>query len=63
MPLINIQVLEGRSPEKIEALMKNVSNTVSESLDAPIENVRVIVNEVPKSHWSVGGKTAEKLGK
>ncbi|MGJ9458717.1 4-oxalocrotonate tautomerase [Oceanobacillus sp. CF4.6] len=63
MPLINIQVLEGRSPEKIEALMKNVSNTVSESLDAPIENVRVIVNEVPKTHWSVGGKTAKNLGK
>ncbi|WP_404451843.1 4-oxalocrotonate tautomerase [Virgibacillus necropolis] len=63
MPLINIQIMEGRSPDKIEAVMKNVTDTVSESLDAPKENVRVIVTEVPKTHWSIGGTSANKLGK
>ncbi|WP_077328502.1 4-oxalocrotonate tautomerase [Virgibacillus siamensis] len=63
MPLVNIQVLEGRPQEKIDALMANVADTVSETLDAPKQNVRVIVSEVPKTHWSVGGKSAKELGK
>ncbi|MFC3040489.1 4-oxalocrotonate tautomerase [Virgibacillus xinjiangensis] len=63
MPLVNVQIMEGRSKEKIETMMENVTNTISESLDAPKENVRVIVTEVPKSHWAIGGTSAEKLGR
>jgi 4-oxalocrotonate tautomerase len=61
MPLINIQVLEGRSQEKIDKLMKDVTETVSESFGAPKENIRVIVREVPKTHWSIGGVSASEL--
>lgn len=63
LPIINVQLMEGRSPEKIEDMLKKVTDTVSESLDAPRENIRVIVQEVPKTHWAIGGNTAEKLGK
>ncbi|WP_028782161.1 4-oxalocrotonate tautomerase [Thalassobacillus devorans] len=63
MPIINVQLMEGRDPEKIETLMKNLTETVSESLGAPKENVRVLVNEVPKTHWSIGGTSAKQLGK
>lgn len=63
MPIINVQMMEGRDPDKIESLMKNLTDTVSESLGAPKENVRVLVNEVPKTHWSIGGKSAKELGK
>lgn len=63
MPLVNIQLLEGRPQEKIEALIKNVTETVSDSLDAPVENVRVVVTEVPKTHWGIGGKTAVERGR
>ena len=55
--------MEGRTPEKIEALLKNVTNSVSESLDSPKENVRVIVTEVPKTHWVIGGTSAKELGR
>lgn len=63
MPLINVQIMEGRPSEKIEKMMENVTNAASESLDAPKENVRVIVQEIPKTHWAIGGTTAKKLGK
>ncbi|GGC97957.1 putative tautomerase [Thalassobacillus devorans] len=63
MPIINVQMMEGRDPEQIETLMKNLTDTVSESLGAPKENVRVLVNEVPKTHWSIGGTSAKALGK
>ncbi len=61
VPLINIQVLEGRPQEKIDALMKNVTETVSETLEVPKKNVRVIVTEVPKTHWSIGGVSASEI--
>lgn len=63
MPLVNIQLMEGRPQEKIDLLIKNVTDTVSESLDAPKENVRVIVTEIPKTHWGIGGKSAADLGR
>lgn len=63
MPLINVQIMEGRSSEKIERMMEDITDAASESLDAPKENVRVIVQEIPKTHWSIGGATAKKLGK
>ncbi|SDM78437.1 4-oxalocrotonate tautomerase [Psychrobacillus sp. OK028] len=63
MPLVNIQILEGRSPEMINDLMKNVTDTVSESLETPKKNIRVIVTEVPKTHWAIGGTSAKDLGR
>ena len=63
LPLIQVHMMEGRAPEKIEELIKNVTNTVSETLDAPRENVRVLVTEVPKTHWGIGGTSAKGLGR
>lgn len=63
MPLIQVQIMEGRPPQKIDALIKNVTATVSETLDSPKENVRVIVTEVPKTHWGIGGTSAKDLGR
>lgn len=63
MPLIQVQIIEGRPEEKVEELIKNITDTVSETLDAPKENIRVIVNEIPNTHWGIGGESAKKLGR
>lgn len=63
MPFVHIQMMEGRPPEKIDELIKNVTATVSETLDAPKENVRVLITEVPKTHWGIGGVSAKDLGR
>lgn len=63
MPIINISILEGRPEEKISLLIKNITETVSETLDAPKENIRVIVTEVPKSRWASGGITMAERGR
>lgn len=55
MPIINVQMLEGRPKEKIAEVIQNITNTVSETLDAPKESIRVIVTEVPKTHWGIAG--------
>ncbi|SDM38331.1 4-oxalocrotonate tautomerase [Bacillus sp. OK048] len=56
MPIINVQMMEGRPKEKIAEVIQNITNTVSETLDAPKENIRVIVTEIPKTHWGKAGK-------
>mgnify|MGYP001293516930 FL=1 len=63
MPIAQINILEGRTDEQKEALIKEVSEAIVRSLDAPIESVRVIINEMPKQHFGIGGQSAEKLGR
>lgn len=54
MPIIQISLVEGRDNKVIEDCIRNVATTVSESLNAPIETVRVVINEVPANRFAVG---------
>ena len=56
MPIVQITLVEGRDNELVEDCIKNVAKTVSESLHAPIETVRVMVNELPPNRFAVGQK-------
>jgi 4-oxalocrotonate tautomerase len=55
MPIVHIHMLEGRSEEKIKEVIQQVTEAISTTLNSPKENVRVIVFEVPKSHWGIAG--------
>lgn len=57
MPLIEITLAEGRSPEQLRSLMAAVTDAAHASIGAPIESIRVVLREVPKTHWSAGGVT------
>ena len=52
--------MEGRPPEKIKALIENITDTVVETLDAPKASVRVLVTEMPKTHWGIAGVPASE---
>lgn len=56
MPIVHIDLMTGRSEEAIAAMMREVSQAVSRTLDAPIETVRVIVNQMQPTEYAVGGK-------
>lgn len=57
MPIIHVNIIEGRPKEKVAQLIENITETTVETLDAPRESVRVLVAEVPASHWGVAGKS------
>ena len=63
MPLIQISIMEGRPPEKVKELIANVTDTVAETLDAPKQNIRVLVTEMPKTHWGIAGVPASEIRK
>jgi len=50
-------MLTGRSPEKKQQLIAEVSKCVAGVLEIPIERVRVVITEVPPEHWGVGGQS------
>ncbi|PWN04828.1 4-oxalocrotonate tautomerase [Nocardioides silvaticus] len=58
MPLVRIDIMEGRPPEVIEELHDRVAHLVAEILDAPIERVRTYVTQFPPEAWGIGGVPA-----
>jgi len=60
MPFIQITFIEGRTPKQKERLIAEVSQTVSSVLDAPLETVRVCLNEIPSTHWGIAGKSIQR---
>jgi 4-oxalocrotonate tautomerase len=59
MPLVRIDIMEGRPPEKIRELHERVAALVSEILDAPIERVRTYITQFPPQAWGIGGVPAD----
>ncbi len=63
MPIVNVNMMEGRTDEQKEALIKAVAEAVMESIGAPKENIRVLIDEYPKKHWGIGNLPAHKAGR
>ncbi|EKZ0267115.1 4-oxalocrotonate tautomerase [Listeria monocytogenes] len=55
MPFVTIQFLEGRSDDQKKALVSEVTEVVSKNLQAPKENIHVILEEMKKTDYGVGG--------
>ncbi len=56
MPLIEVTLIEGRSPEALRALMRRLTDAAEEAIGAPRASIRVVLREVPATHWAVGGE-------
>jgi 4-oxalocrotonate tautomerase len=63
MPFAQIYLMEGRSDEQKAAVIEKVTDALIEAVGAPRETVRVLVLDVPKGQWGIGGKTAKSLGR
>jgi 4-oxalocrotonate tautomerase len=56
-----VSIREGRPPETIRTMISAVTAAIAESLGAPPSSIRVVVTEVPMTHWATGDVTlAEK---
>ncbi|WDF81501.1 4-oxalocrotonate tautomerase [Lacticaseibacillus pabuli] len=62
MPLVHIELIEGRSQEQLKQLCADVTDAVVKNTGAPAEHVHVILSEMRKDRYSVGGvlKSDEK---
>ena len=57
MPIVRIELLQGRTPAIKEELIVRVTDAVVITLGVDPEQVRVLLYELPPEHWAVGGQT------
>lgn len=57
MPFIEVTLVEGRTPEQLRALVSGLTRAAAEAVGAPVGNVRVVIREVPATHWAAGDVT------
>jgi 4-oxalocrotonate tautomerase len=60
MPLVHIELLEGRSEEKKQAMIRRITEAMAESLEIEPEEVDIIVREVRRKDWATGGVTWDR---
>ena len=61
MPLIEIHLVKGRTDEQKKALLASVTRAVQESIGAPLETIRVWVQEfAPTEYMTAGVLHADK---
>lgn len=63
MPVIQVNMMEGRTDQQREALIYELTAACHRAIAAPPESVRVLINEIPKKNFGIGGQTAQKLGR
>jgi len=57
MPLLEVTLVEGRSRQTLRKLAQDLHDTVVRSIGASPESVRIVLREVPDTHWMSGGVT------
>ena len=60
MPVVVIEMWEGRTSEQKEKLIKGITRTFEE-IGVKAESLHIIIHDIPKSNWGLRGEQASKL--
>ncbi|HZZ51993.1 MAG TPA: 2-hydroxymuconate tautomerase [Pseudonocardia sp.] len=61
MPLIQVTLARGRTPEQLAELGKALTQAAHDAIGAKPETIRVVLNECEPEHWFVGGESIAEL--
>ena len=56
MPLVQIHLAEGRTPEQKRALLEGITRAVQDSVGAPLSSIRVWINEFSPDDYMAAGE-------
>ena len=56
MPIVTIQLMEGRDPDDIATMHGAVADAIASSIGASVDSIRIMVNEMTDHQYSVGGE-------
>jgi 4-oxalocrotonate tautomerase len=59
MPIVRVDFWEGVGQEQVKKMIEGITRVITD-LGVPAQAVEVIVYEIPKTHWGVGGKPASE---
>jgi 4-oxalocrotonate tautomerase len=55
MPIVHIELLEGRTLEQKREMVKKVTDAIVETANCPIAAVKIVINEMHPTHFSEAG--------
>lgn len=58
MPIVNIDLMEGRSVAAKRGMVAAVTDALVRALGVPPESVRILIHELDPEHFAVAGRTA-----
>ena len=61
MPVITVQMLDGRTVAQKKALIAELAEAAKRALGVPDEAIRVLLNEMPPEHYGVGSRTMAEM--
>jgi 4-oxalocrotonate tautomerase len=61
VPLIEVTLAAGRSLDQVRELIHEVHEAALRTVTTRPEHIRVIVREVPRSHWATGDVTLTEM--
>lgn len=56
MPIIRVEMLSGRSEQQKAELAEVLTRETARIAKCPAADVQVVLSEVERSHWAVGGR-------
>ena len=59
MPMVEVYVWKGFGEEKAKTVIQNMTK-VFVDMGIPQHAVEIVVHEIPKSHWGIGGEPASE---
>jgi len=60
MPIVEVKMWKGVSVDAVEKIISGITKVLVE-LGIPERAIEVIVEEIPKTHWGIGGKPASQV--
>ncbi|HMK82488.1 MAG TPA: tautomerase family protein [Candidatus Bathyarchaeia archaeon] len=60
MPVVIVEMWEGRTGEQKEKLIKGITRAFEE-IGTKAEQVNIVLHDVPKSNWGSKGQQASKM--
>jgi 4-oxalocrotonate tautomerase len=60
MPVVIVEMWEGRTEEQKEKLIKGITK-VFEDIGTKAEAVNIVIHDIPKSNWGSKGQQASKM--
>jgi 4-oxalocrotonate tautomerase len=60
MPVVIVEMWKGSTEEEKAKLIKGITKTFEE-IGVKAEYLSIVIHEIPKSNWGMGGEQASKL--
>ena len=60
MPLVTVDLWEGRRVEEKKRLVEGITSLFVEVTGCPKEAVEIIIRDVPKHNWGIGGELSSE---